>query len=499
MVYVATRNGAAVTSLLASLDNDGNPSQGFNPALSGDGRYLAFVTNALNMHNGLDGPTGGCRDGDPINRTRCQIVARDLVRDATRATAGQSRLPGELVSASTKPDCGPPAPSPSETCAGNGRSGNPSLDATGSEIGFDSFADDLLVDITDDNTRDGQGSPAQDAFVRTWRPALSGNDLNFGSVLVGQPTDQTVVITASGFGPISLGDFSITGTNAGDFTLGVTTCVEPTATLHDSSCLISVRFRPAAKGARTGAISVVTGRNSYTRKDPLIIRNLRGVGVTKPVVTPKNPRASTNPTVLDFGSQRPLKVPGKTRSVTVSNPGNGTLNVTGVIVTDSTVPGAHIDYTVNATDCLGGVPPGGSCTITVTFVGHAVGARGAVLVITGNAPGGPRLVELRASVAQPTITANPGIAPTGRVTTVNGKGFAPNQIVAVQFKGTPGTTNIIADNTGEFSVGLVILARGEGGRTITAQSQGVDPSIKGDGPFLVVLGTVNDLVVVNRH
>jgi hypothetical protein len=82
---------------------------------------------------------------------------------------------------------------------------------------------------------------------------------------------------------------------------------------------------------------------------------------------------------------------------------------------------------------------------------------------------------------------------------VSGVGFAPNRAVKIGFKGTAVTIQATADSQGRFSVGLVILARGEGGRTITAQSQGVDPSIQGDRSFLVVVGTVNDLVIVNRH
>ena len=145
-IYVATRNGDSFTSKLESLNNDHDPGLGFAPALSQDGRYLAFVTDAFNMHDGTDrtGSTfGSCLDTGKGNRTTCQIVAKDLVRNTEN----------ELVSVdTTTPSCSPSATGGSG-CAGDRSSGNPSLDADGSEVGFDSQADDL---VSGDTNQTGQ-------------------------------------------------------------------------------------------------------------------------------------------------------------------------------------------------------------------------------------------------------------------------------------------------------------------------------------------------------
>ncbi|MCW2656257.1 MAG: hypothetical protein JWR06_450, partial [Jatrophihabitans sp.] len=511
-VYVATLVGNVVTTVLASRDNAGNPGIGFSPALSGDGRYLAFEAGQPNMHNGVDPPNGQCFTvSDGVAQVICQIVARDLVKDAATLAADQPWVPSEIVSSSITTTCVAQLP-PGRVCASavenpgagqnsSAESFNPSIDATGSEIAFDSDANNIVTGDTNVSPN-SEGTPpaAVDAFVHTWRPALVTTPaFDFGTVDVGKHSDKTFTATEQGFGPISLGKTSIAGPNPVDYQVLSTTCTGKT--LNDTQqCKVALRFAPVTAGTRKATLSTVVGKNGYPRHnppntisyDPALIRTLTGTGKGRdPVIVVK-------PTTVDFGSRLP-EAPGLKKTIKVSNTGLGPLTINDVVVFDTTHPGSRGDYTVDKTGCAATVPIGGSCTITVTFVGHAVGRRDAVLVITGTAPGGPKNIGLLANVPKPTLSANPGVAQTGRVTTVSGVGFAPNRAVKVGFKGTAVTIQATADSQGRFSVGLVILARGEGGRTITAQSQGVDPSIQGDRSFLVVVGTVNDLVIVNRH
>ncbi|HVK20121.1 MAG TPA: hypothetical protein VM677_02050, partial [Actinokineospora sp.] len=115
-------------SELVSLDTAGQPINATMPALSADGRYLAFATDALGVHDGIDGPirdenTDNCvvpqSDLTLVNRvmtlppiedrrqvrTACQVVARDLVADRERAAAGLPRLPAALASVSADEAC----------------------------------------------------------------------------------------------------------------------------------------------------------------------------------------------------------------------------------------------------------------------------------------------------------------------------------------------------------------------------------------------------------
>jgi hypothetical protein len=497
-VYVATRTGTSVSSFIASRDNTDHPTAGAHPALSGDGRYLAYQSSLPNSHNGVDPPNGDCFvDSDDTN-VNCQIVARDLVKDLARVAAGQPRGPSELVSSSINTVCPNPLP-PGRRCGSNGFSDNPSIDETGSEIGFDSDSSDIVPG--DDNLHDtGEGFvPATDAFVHTWRPTLNAPAaFDFGTVKLGAHKDKTFTVTESGFGPISLGATTITGTNAAEFTVLNTTCAG--ATLNDTeTCTIKLRFTPSVAGSRTATLSTAVGKNGYPRHnpdstifyDPALIRTLTGVG--------SSAELEPDPTTVNFGDNLPL-APGKTKTLVINNTGTSTLNLTDVVVQDTTHPGARNDYTVNATDCLGGIPPGGSCVITVTFVGHAVGNRGAVLVITDNAPTGPTSIVLLANVPKPKVTVNPGVSPPGRVTIVNGTGFAPNLQVDVALKGSLERATVITDAQGKFEVGLVLFTGTvQGPHFVTGHTHGASATISGKGPLLITLGSVNIPQLVTRH
>lgn len=85
--------------------------------------------------------------------------------------------------------------------------------------------------------------------------------------------------------------------------------------------------------------------------------------------------------------------------------------LTDAVVQDTTIAGAGLDYAVDVSGCSGGVPPGGSCTVSVNFIGHAVGDRSAALVTTDNAAAGTNTIALTARVPKPKIAADPGVSP----------------------------------------------------------------------------------------
>jgi hypothetical protein len=502
-VYVVTRTAGAPRTVIASRDNRGNPAAGALPALSGDGRYLAFQTSQPNEHNGVEPRGGNCR-GDNVN---CQIVARDLVKDEARAAAvvPQPWVPSEIVSSSVATTCVTKLP-PGRVCAADGFSTNPSIDQTGSEIGFDSDAADVVAGDTNvKNDGEGGDLPARDAFVHTWRPTLSTAPagFDFGTVKLGDHADKTFTVTESGFGPISLGTTTVAGANAADFKVLTTTCTG--RTLNDTQqCKIKMRFTPSAPGSRGSTLSTNVGKNGYPRHnpqntisyDPALLRTVSGFG-ERPSGAPE---ATVNPTTVNFGNQLPEKHPGVTKNVTVTNTGSATLVVDTAVVNDTTHPGASGDYTVDFTDCAGGVAPSGSCAVTVTFVGHAVGHRDAVLVMADNSVGSPTTITLLANVPKPTVAANPGVSPPGRVVTVTGTGFAPNRVVDIGIKMQAESAHVKTNAAGAFTTGLVLFpSNSTGPRIITAHSHGTGASISANGPLLVVLGSLDSPRLVIRH
>jgi Tol biopolymer transport system component len=482
-VYVATRTNDVFSSIFGSRNNDGGDDLGFQPALSQDGRYLAFVTDAFNMHDGLDQPAGGtCLDTGQANRTTCQVVAKDLVRDTLN----------ELVSTDTNGVCSPSATG-GTGCAADATSNDPSLDADGSEVGFDSLADDLIT-----SEPVGPVPAAGNAYVHTWRSSLAASSTAFGAVKLGKHKDRTVTVTAQGFGPVSVGRTTVTGTDGTDFVVTASACAGKV--LHDSdTCSLVMRFTPAGAGARTGTIAIATGKGGYPRTDPVLIQDLTGTGVK-----PKGPPAikgslAATPTSIDFGTVLPM-APGKTHIVTVTNTGGQGLTVTTIAIADGTVPGAHVDYTVINDGCTGStLVAGSSCTFTVVLVGHAVGLRPAVVTIKDGA-GGTVTVPVTALVAQPTLLANPGVVAPGRLTAITGAGFAPSRQVDISLAPFGDTTTATSDAKGNVTATLVLYSKvGTGPGIVTGQSHGLDPSVSAKTPLLVGLGSVEGPILVTRH
>jgi hypothetical protein len=499
-VYVATvEPDGTITTWLESRDRKGAPSAGAEPALSGDGRYLAFQTSRPVESNAVDPRDGNCYDNGPNTEVNCQVVARDLVKDVAFFQSDAPWTPSEIVSSSISTKCPDQLPA-GQKCGSNGDSYNPSIDATGSEIGFDSDSSDI-VDGDDNESCDGDACiPETDSFVHTWRPTLTVvPGFQFGTVPLGSHKARTYTVTLTGFGSVSLGAATLTGLNPDDFTVVTDNC--DGKTLNDGqTCTFRVRFAPTATGVRSANLAYPIAKNSYPRHnpdnsisyDPALLEGLTGTGLGGGGLTPE-------PSTLDFGKQLPL-AHGQPKTVVLTNTGTGPVTITDVTVQDTTVPGASTDYTVNATDCLGVLQPGASCVVTVVFVGHKSGNRGAQLVVTDDASPDPTVVVLVAKVPKPKILVNPGVMTPGRVTLISGTGFAPHRLVDVTLKGFGEHVTVRADGKGRFDVGLVIFhSTPEGPQTVVAQTHGASKSVGTDSPLLIADGTIDDLGLGTRH
>jgi hypothetical protein len=218
------------------------------------------------------------------------------------------------------------------------------------------------------------------------------------------------------------------------------------------------------------------------------VQDVAGFGAT--------PLAAVSPNALDFGA--PLPTVRVTRLVKIANTGTAPLRVITVVVHDTAHPGAHTQYGIDVSGCVGGVPIGGSCLVRVTYRAAKVGIQDAVLVVTTNSLAGPASIPMRARVNKPTVQSNPAVTPVRRVITVTGTGYAPNHPVDIGFDGQRQLT-VSTRPDGTFRAQLVVLPNGpQGPRSLTASSAGLDASIADDYPILVVLGSTDPGVVVKR-
>jgi len=96
------------------------------------------------------------------------------------------------------------------------------------------------------------------------------------------------------------------------------------------------------------------------------------------------PVLSINPVSLTFASQN-IGTSSAARIVTLSNTGNGVLNISGIVVSG--------EYAKTST-CGATLAAGANCTISVTFTPTASGARIGTMTITSNAATSPSTVSL---------------------------------------------------------------------------------------------------------
>jgi subtilase family serine protease len=114
-----------------------------------------------------------------------------------------------------------------------------------------------------------------------------------------------------------------------------------------------------------------------------------GGGGTGP---PPAPAVSLSPTSLTFSSKN-VGTTSTAQSVTLSNTGNATLNISSI-----NIGGTNLGDFAQTNTCGSSVVAGSNCAISVTFTPTATGTRSASLAITDNASGSPQTVSLSGSV-----------------------------------------------------------------------------------------------------
>src|SRR5206468_1598423 len=115
------------------------------------------------------------------------------------------------------------------------------------------------------------------------------------------------------------------------------------------TCSVSIVYKPAAMGTSSAVLTVSDDAAGSPHGAPL-----SGTGVLTPKVT-------LSATTLAFGNQFQSTATAA-KSVTLSNTGNGALNITSITVTGTDAA----DFS-QTTTCGASLPVGGSCTLSVVF------------------------------------------------------------------------------------------------------------------------------------
>jgi Tol biopolymer transport system component len=187
---------------------------------------------------------------------------------------------------------------------------------------------------------------------------------------------------------------------------------------------------------------------------------------------PPSPRF--NPPTIDLGT-RAVGSPPTPGAAILNNIGWGPLSVA-----PATVGGAAAsDFPIQGDGCQGRVLYRGDvCTVTVGFSPTGKGSRTATLQVTAVGGGSARTVSLKGRGSQAQIVLDPAIGAQGTVTVARGSGFPPNAQVQLSWSRgiTPAMPVVKADAKGSFTIGVLVFHHDiTGPRDLVAQSVGGTP------------------------
>jgi hypothetical protein len=206
--------------------------------------------------------------------------------------------------------------------------------------------------------------------------SLTPSSANFGSVTVGTTNSQTIQITNTGNAVLTITQANVTGTGFSTTGLTVPLSINP-----GLSSTFNAQYQPAAAGAASGSISIVS--NAAT--SPIAV-SLTGTGVTATQIL----SLSTNS--VSFGNVNTGT--SSTQTVTVTNTGNSNVQISQIAAsgTGYSLSGAGVPVTLT---------PSQKLTFSVIFTPTATGTVSGGVMITSNATGSPATITLSGSGVVP--------------------------------------------------------------------------------------------------
>jgi hypothetical protein len=100
-------------------------------------------------------------------------------------------------------------------------------------------------------------------------PVTSPPSLSFGDQPIGSTSpSQTITVTNTGTGPLTIYNVQVQGTNPNDFRLGTATC-DGAVLQSGQSCSMSVSFAPTGAGTRNASLTFTSSASAVPHNVPL--------------------------------------------------------------------------------------------------------------------------------------------------------------------------------------------------------------------------------------
>lgn len=465
---------------------------GRSPALSADGRFVAFESTSTNLVAGVAVPPCGVtcvpevyrfdrtdRTVAVVSRSADGSAAADLgatqpaisadgshIAFVTRATnlmptnpsVGGEATDGDIIvadvasgvlrRASTQSDGVTPAPA---------ANAHPQLSATGRVVVFDSLVGGVFpsAGVPTAPVRDpALPFVARQVVAVAQQPVLTLSDLDVGTVAVGVAGPEWSVSVVNR-GPSTFVPATVTSSSR-DFAITGGTCGLGMPVAPGAWCTVLIVLTPSHLGPITGTVEI-TERGF----EPVAVSaGLAGAG-GEPVLAPTDPDGVLlAPTVVGRQSD-PVEV-------SISNVGFLPTRIRSAEVVGVNPDDFHVD----AARCTRVLEAGSACPVVVTFTPTAAGYRTAVVNVTTTTGQYTSVLVTGDGQYQPAIAVGADLILVGRSVEVSGSGFPAGATLVLSWSDDPGhATTVVADETGAFVTSFPVSPVERGGnRQLVAQA-----------------------------
>jgi Tol biopolymer transport system component len=225
-VYRWSRETRLYDLISVNAADSGAAGDSDQPTINADGRYVAFRAAAASI---VTAPIPGAIPPDEARRREVPIPTEVYLRDLSVPETIRISVTADGASA--------------------GPSQEPSVANDGGRVTFDSPAVNLVG---------GDTNQANDVFLRDHPPIASAvpNPLAFGSVPVGlESLPAAVIVGSDGWPDLRVTGVSIAGANAGDFRVVAEGCTAKPIPRF-GKCPVTIAYKPTAPGSRAAELRI---------------------------------------------------------------------------------------------------------------------------------------------------------------------------------------------------------------------------------------------------
>jgi len=246
---------------------------------------------------------------------------------------------------------------------------------------------------------------------------VPSSTINFGSTVVNTAVTQTLEISETGNATLELASATISGTNAGDFSIISPTTVPVTIADGGANVIATLQCQPTAAGTRTAQLEIATNDPAK----PSVSYDLECTG-TIPLI-PGYGSTPVPSSTINFGST--VVNTAVTKTIDISETGNTTLELAS-----ATISGANAgDFSIiSPTTVPVTIADGANVIATLQCLPTSAGTSTAQLEITTNDP------------TQPSVSYD--LECTGTIPLIPGYGSTPVPSSTVNFGSTVVNTTV---------------------------------------------------------